>query len=266
MSELILPKIVNAGIYDASTAHKNKTETRKRRVSLFELEIPMENGGVSHINDTEYPILADHVICGKPGQLRYTMLPFRCYFVHLLVEKGSLYEYLSILPDHFQVPEREKYCQLFSDIITAFSFPSEGSEIYLAGKVLHLIYSLCKDRNGRNGSNYSWNSLISEAISYMDEHYPENPRLSDIAAALNISPIYFHRMFCAATGQSPYQYLLDKKLAYARKMLLTTPLPLSDIALRAGFSSQSHFGSVFKKETGKTPLQYRKEMYRTYPE
>ena len=67
MSELILPKIVNAGIYDASTAHKNKTETRTRRVSLFELEIPMENGGVSHINDMEYPILADHVICGKPG-------------------------------------------------------------------------------------------------------------------------------------------------------------------------------------------------------
>lgn len=266
MRELTLPKIVHAGMYDASVVHKGIAETKPRVVTGYELEIPLENGGIAYMNNAQYPITANRIICGKPGQVRYTRLPFRSYYVHICVQHGKLSEYLSALPDCFTVTEEEKYCKLFSDIVLAHSFPSDGSELYLAGKVMQLIYMLYSECSALRQTQHSTNPLIAEAISYMDAHYTQSPTLKQIADALNLSPIYFQRLFSKNVGQSPYQYLLSKKLSFAKKLLLTTVLPVAEIAQRAGFASQSHFGAAFKKETGKTPLEFRKEAHRTYPE
>ena len=100
----------------------------------------------------------------------------------------------------------------------------------------------------------------------MDLHYTENITLEELAEAINISPIYLHRLFNKVMGQSPYHYLLGKKMNLAKRLLLTTDKSLAEIAYEAGFSSQSYFGAVFRKEEEVTPLQYRREMYHRYPE
>lgn len=265
MDTILLPKLINAGIYDAASVHKNCTDTPKRTVSLFELELPLENGGISFIDDSKYPVSSDCLLCAKPGQTRHTRLPFQCYFVHLLVRDRILQEQLSSIPDCFRVNDREAYQKLFTGIIRAYSFPVDGNEIYLAARLLDLIDAVCRDCSEKNTIKRSGNPLIAEALNFMDNNFSKNIRLSDIAHSLNISPVYFHRIFSQITGQTPYQYLLHKKLDAAKKLLITTALPLSDIAFSVGFTSQSYFGYVFKKELGITPLQYRKNTYNHYP-
>ncbi len=266
MKEIVLPDILRAGFYDAAAAHKNCTETPNRRVSVFEIEIPVINGGISYVNGQAYPIKAGQIICGKPGQIRHSRLPFKCLFVHLLAEPGALYDFLFSLPDHFEQTTEVGYRRLFEEIVQAYSFPFDGSALYLGSKILELIYALYRDFHIETESPGSGNPLVLQAISYMDLHYTENITLEELAEAINISPIYLHRLFNKVMGQSPYHYLLGKKMNLAKRLLLTTDKSLAEIAYEAGFSSQSYFGAVFRKEEGVTPLQYRREMYHRYPE
>ena len=74
--ELKLPDIVAIGIYNSTFAVKNKVITKNRKTTMFEIEIPIEKGGVSYINSDNMAIEPDMIICAKPGQMRCTKLPF----------------------------------------------------------------------------------------------------------------------------------------------------------------------------------------------
>lgn len=60
-------------------------------------------------------------------------------------------------------------------------------------------------------------------------------------------------------GITPLQYVWKRRVEKAKRIMQTTELPLSAVAHMAGFSSQSHFTTVFKHTTGMTPAAWRKE-------
>ena len=90
--ELVLPEIVAVGIYNSSVAVKGRTVTKNRKTVMFEIELPMEDGGVSSINSEQMPIKTNTLICAKPGQMRHTRIPYICSYVHIILREGSLYE------------------------------------------------------------------------------------------------------------------------------------------------------------------------------
>ncbi|MEM7641848.1 MAG: helix-turn-helix transcriptional regulator, partial [Pseudomonadota bacterium] len=63
-----------------------------------------------------------------------------------------------------------------------------------------------------------------------------------------------------ATGLSPHQFLLRRRIARAKDMLRTSVMPLAEIAVATGFSSQSHMTDVFRQKVGTTPGKYRAEI------
>ena len=66
------------------------------------------------------------------------------------------------------------------------------------------------------------------------------------------------------TGRTPHQYLTQCRIENAKKLLWNTEIDIIEIAERCGFSSQQHFNKVFKKETGTTPLVYRRSFQQNY--
>jgi AraC family transcriptional regulator len=74
-----------------------------------------------------------------------------------------------------------------------------------------------------------------------------------LAQEAGLSPAHFARAFKETLGRAPHQYLLQLRLARARRLLETSSLSLSDIAQRAGFADQAHFTRVFKRAFGTTP-------------
>ena len=99
--QLHLPEIVSMGIYNAQLHHKKKNVTENRKTTMFELEMPLENGGFSYIDRESEKITPDLLICAKPGQLRHTRLPFKCYYIHIIVTEGPLHDILLQLPNCF---------------------------------------------------------------------------------------------------------------------------------------------------------------------
>lgn len=79
-----------------------------------------------------------------------------------------------------------------------------------------------------------------------------------MADLLGLSEGYFMRAFQQATGKSPHSYLVDRRLARARAMLLDSTARLSEIANSCGFSSQAHMTSAFRQRLGTSPAKLRR--------
>jgi AraC family transcriptional regulator len=82
--------------------------------------------------------------------------------------------------------------------------------------------------------------------------------LESLAQESGYSRVHFVRMFRAATGRSPHNYLLNLRIERARELLSNPALSLTDIALDCGFSSHSHLTRVFRQFVGVTPSEYRR--------
>jgi AraC family transcriptional regulator len=82
--------------------------------------------------------------------------------------------------------------------------------------------------------------------------------LETLATVSGYSRAHFLRMFRLATGTTPHQYLQGLRLEHARRQLEDTPAALTEIALDSGFSSHSHFTTLFRQKFGMTPSPYRR--------
>ncbi|MBR5743052.1 MAG: helix-turn-helix transcriptional regulator [Clostridia bacterium] len=102
---------------------------------------------------------------------------------------------------------------------------------------------------------------MEKAKEFFRENFDRPVGVDEAAKAVNLAPSSFSRRFRAAFGVSPYAYLLAVRLERAREMLLETSLPVSEVAYRTGFGSDSCFIAFFKKETGLSPLKFRKMRY-----
>jgi AraC-like DNA-binding protein len=69
--------------------------------------------------------------------------------------------------------------------------------------------------------------------------------------------MHFAAEFRAATGCSPSNYILRRKVAHSQQLLLDPRLSIADVAAMMGFSTQAHFTVVFKRVLGKTPVCWR---------
>ena len=138
----------------------------------------------------------------------------------------------------------------------------DGLSRELAASLLKLIFyhvwSAREEKPAPAARHESYLVTIEQIVS----EYSHNPEadidLAFVAETLHLSTKQtsriIHKYF-----KKPFSALkLDKRLEYARYLLVTTDMPVADIAAKAGFASENYFYSTFKKKFGKTPLAYRK--------
>ncbi len=102
---------------------------------------------------------------------------------------------------------------------------------------------------------------IKKAKRYIHDHLDDDLSLDDVATSVNWSAYYFSRMFKKATGLNFVDYVARVRIDQAKKLLLNPHLNVSEIAYEVGFQSITHFNRVFRKLTGTSPTDYRKQNY-----
>lgn len=95
-------------------------------------------------------------------------------------------------------------------------------------------------------------------IEFIEENLDGDLSLHAMAEVVEISPLYLARVFKAAIGQSPHQYVLTRRIERAKELLRNTDMPVVDVAMAAGFSSQSHLSHWFLRHVGVSPAAYRR--------
>ena len=92
---------------------------------------------------------------------------------------------------------------------------------------------------------------------YVDAHLGESMDLAELASVAGLSVFHFARQFKQSAGVTPHHYLVQRRIERAQDMLARTDLALSEIAVAAGFSDQSHLSRHFRQMLGTTPREFR---------
>lgn len=265
--EILLPEITSLGIYNSQIAVPGITVTKNRTTTMFEIELPTEKGGISYIDSEEMQISPNTLICAKPGQVRHTKLPFKSYYVHMILKKDSLYDSLIRLPSFIETKNSEEYREIFVKLCKYYDSQLESDKIIMYSLLLKLIYLLCnnsKNQYFRSKMKISNYEIIERAIDYIKDNLTSDLSLDAVAAYSSLSPIHFHNCFKAATGKTLHEYVEEQRIKKAANLLVTTDSTLTEISYECGFSSQSYFSYAFKRRMKMTPREYAKEIYKRY--
>ena len=101
------------------------------------------------------------------------------------------------------------------------------------------------------------NQLLRHFKELIDQHYSELHKVSDYADMLSVTSDYLNKSVKAITGKSAKEFILDRILVEAKRVLLFTETTNKELAFQLGFEEPSHFSSFFKRYTNTSPIDFR---------
>ncbi len=117
-----------------------------------------------------------------------------------------------------------------------------------------------KEHGMEQKSEKEYSQAVRRAIAYMEEHYGSSLALPDVASHVGLSAEYLSRLFREDTGLKFIVYLNNLRLKHAIELLENTNLKVYEVAERVGYSNLSYFSTVFKKNFGQNPFDYKNKM------
>ncbi|MDN5286359.1 MAG: transcriptional regulator, AraC family [Mucilaginibacter sp.] len=101
---------------------------------------------------------------------------------------------------------------------------------------------------------------ILNAISYIQLNLHQDLSVIDLAERANQHTDYFSRLFQQYTGERPLKYIHEKRIERAQYLMVTTGMTYAEIAAQTGFENIFYFSKIFKKITGMSPGQYKRQI------
>lgn len=102
-------------------------------------------------------------------------------------------------------------------------------------------------------------SVVEQIRQYIDVHYKEEIRRDSLGEIVYLNTDYMSRIFKKEMGVSISSYILQKRVAEAKKLLAQSNLPINTVSIYVGYSNFSYFTKMFKENTGYSPLDYRRK-------
>lgn len=121
--------------------------------------------------------------------------------------------------------------------------------------ILVLRIASVKDESVNNNPE----SLGFKIKEYIDKNYTRDLSLEDIANHVYLSPYYISHIFKKELGLSTINYLINRRVGEAKKLLLTTGLTVEEISSRVGYENVNYFSMLFKKIAGVSPGKFRQD-------
>ena len=247
------------GLFDSRVKFPHLAQTQERPVIEYELEFfPTDYPGVAWVDGESYPMQRGRFLCIKPGQFRHSVLHYRCYYIHMSTTDPAMDAFMRKLPLSGFLSHPEKVTEIFQELLLLNPEEDPAAQFILQSAVCRLIHLLSRSESPTHYAD-THTQMILGAEHYIQTHLTETLTLEQVAAAVNLSPFYFHRLFNNFFGLSPSRYILNCRIANAKLELLKENCSLAAVAENCGFSSQSYFCYKFKAITGMSPLQYRRE-------
>jgi AraC-like DNA-binding protein len=151
-----------------------------------------------------------------------------------------------------------------ASLLQALRRPAETNQLFVDHMMLAFTAHIAQAYGGlrriaesARGSLASWQ--VKRACEKLDSDLGGTISLQHIAAEFGLSVSHFSRAFRISTGLPPHQWLLRQRVKAAKQLMSVRDLPLSEIAISAGFANQSHFTKVFSAQVGVSPAAWRRE-------
>jgi AraC-like DNA-binding protein len=125
------------------------------------------------------------------------------------------------------------------------------------GMLLWMISLIQERENNLENPLFSSLEPLRPALKYMEEHFADNPRLSEIAQQVHLSPKHFQRRFSQLLGLAPHTYVNRLRMHLAWTLLRHQGLSVREVAQRLNCGNQFYFSRAFKKFFNCSPLDIR---------
>jgi AraC-like DNA-binding protein len=156
---------------------------------------------------------------------------------------------------HLNPSELQVVLRLFRELETISKRPDLPSQLRSASILIELMAMWAEPASAQAGEERAvrlYRSLI--------EQHAEQPEvsLSDLAERVGFSPDHLGEIFHKEMGMTPVAYRTRLRLARAKELLISTPMPISEIARDTGFPDANYFSRVFRRSYGMSPREYAK--------
>lgn len=220
----------------------------------------VQNGAMELVTEKENRRFADSVVILPPFLGHYTVTSAeRLFVIYLNIDRAdgengkSLVEKLASGVLSLDVNDEEKF---YLEKLSSTTSPSDSYHILslLFSELIFRIEPLAL----KNGSEKKKVGKYAFALEeFIEKHYSEKIRLSDVAKALYLCERQVTRVIKKEYGCSFSEYVNRKRMSVAMMMLRHTDMTISEIARKVGFENDNYFYRLFKDEFGETPTEYR---------
>jgi len=148
---------------------------------------------------------------------------------------------------------------------------SEKEGFYAVIKFMTILYELSLCDNARTLSSSSFAKIgvhsdsrrVQKVQDYINEHYKEEIRLTQLADMVGMTPVSFSRFFKLRTGKNLSDYIIDIRLGYSTRLLVDSTKSVAEICYECGFNNLSNFNRIFKKKKECSPKEFRENYRKT---
>ncbi|MEF3304443.1 helix-turn-helix transcriptional regulator [Paenibacillus sp. GYB003] len=242
---------------------------------FYELYYLLSGERVYFMNGSVYLVRKGDLVFVSPGDLHSTasseVLEFERVLIHVsapfLADPGArASDLLSANRSgliRFSIKEQARVERLLLQMMAECEERQPDYDICVRASLLELLVCIRRaerqqHRPSPQADAHPMHQKISEIAAYIHEHYPEPITLESVAKTFYISPSYLSRVFVKLTGFHFREYIQVVRVREAEKRLKQTKDKVQAIAEQVGFEHIAHFNRIFKKQTGLSPLRYRK--------
>lgn len=154
-----------------------------------------------------------------------------------------------------------EYKNVFLAMIRELKLCKEDYEELLIHHLHHLLILIHRAiKNKPRGKNHLLMGEMDSAVRYFHENYNKPISIEDFANTHHMSVSWFIRNFKEYTQSTPTQYLLSLRISNAQTLLETSNYNVTEIAEIVGYDNPLYFSRIFKKQSGMSPSEFRKQL------
>ena len=244
---------------------ENKYSVSKGDLFIINYNIPHE---FKSLEDTSSPKLWVYNCIFRSEFLDYNLV--NCKNFHNITQHflfKSVFHEESNFNDDIKIlhTDSKPIEDLYEKMFMEYKLKEDGYIEILRAYVIELLITIFRIYNKNNVLVEKLEShrqeILNKVIHYMKENYSKQIKLKELSAIAFLSPNYFSRLFKETTTMTISEYMQKIRVEEACHLLKTTNKKVIDIAYEVGYSDIQYFNEIFKNKNGKTPREYKKEIF-----
>jgi AraC-like DNA-binding protein len=249
-------------------------QTPRHCLTYYDITLIQEGSGSFALDEHEFPITTNRLYFTAPGQVRewkVTEIPrglvlifeeeFLCSFFSdpLFVKKLSFFRNRKALPQIELDPGQGEYLRnIFLQIEQEIAV---SKETHLLRALLYQALAWLNNvfRSQNQLAEKSQNLKATQFFQLVEKHFCNEHGVSFYASELCITSGYLNDLVKKEADVSAKQFIINRLMSEARRLLQSSEQPVAEIAWKLGFNDPSYFIRLFRNETGDSPLAFRKQ-------
>ena len=233
----------------------------------FEIELMLRGSAIQVLNGQRYEMQPGDIYLLNPTDFHSIQtegaVVYNIMFSEEMLDEDVLQKILSIDKNIiFRLSQHELHTTEF--MISQMLYEFENTANYSDSVIKNLmeclfIMILRKCDLSEDYGHIEKNDAIRKSILYLHSRFRENPTLEQVASVAGFNKNYFSGLFHETTGKTYKEYLNSLKLEHAKKLVLTSNIPVTEICYASGFNSLTNFLRVFKEAYKLSPTAMKKE-------